>query len=42
MLFQSWYVDFEPFGGLMPTDWEIVSLATIADVKQNKYTSKCD
>ncbi len=39
MLFQSWYVDFEPFGGSMPTDWEIVSLDTIADF-QNGYSFK--
>ena len=39
MLFQSWYVDFEPFGGSMPTDWEIVSLDTIADF-QNGYAFK--
>lgn len=39
MLFQSWYVDFEPFGGSMPTDWKIVSLDTIADF-QNGYAFK--
>ena len=39
MLFQSWYVDFDPFGGSMPTDWEIVSLDTIADF-QNGYAFK--
>lgn len=39
ILFQSWYVDFEPFGGSMPNDWETVSLDTIADF-QNGYAFK--
>lgn len=25
-IFKSWFVDFEPFGGTMPDDWEISSL----------------
>ena len=25
-LFKSWFVDFEPFNGTMPSDWEIVPL----------------
>lgn len=39
LLFQSWYIDFDPFGGSMPKDWEIVSLDTIADF-QNGYAFK--
>ena len=39
LLFQSWFVDFEPFGGNMPCNWEIVSLDTIADF-QNGYAFK--
>lgn len=29
-LFKSWFIDFEPFGGKMPEDWEIKSLSSIA------------
>ncbi|MFQ8805786.1 MAG: restriction endonuclease subunit S [Alistipes indistinctus] len=29
-LFRSWFVDFEPWGGVMPEDWSIVSLSDIA------------
>lgn len=28
-IFKSWFVDFEPFGGTMPNDWEITSLNNI-------------
>lgn len=38
-LFKSWFVDFEPFNGTMPPDWEIVSLEKIADF-QNGYAFK--
>lgn len=38
-LFKSWFVDFEPFNGTMPSDWEIVSLEKIADF-QNGYAFK--
>lgn len=30
-LFKSWFVDFEPFGGTMPEDWEVGNLLDIAD-----------
>ena len=30
-IFKSWFVDFEPFGGVMPSDWEITNLLGIAD-----------
>lgn len=30
-LFKSWFVDFEPFGGKMPEDWEVGNLLDIAD-----------
>ena len=32
MIFKSWFVDFEPFGGKMPEDWEIGYLENIADI----------
>lgn len=38
-LFKSWFVDFEPFNGTMPPDWEIVPLEKIADF-QNGYAFK--
>lgn len=31
-LFKSWFVDFEPFGGVMPSDWEKGVLSDIADI----------
>ncbi len=30
-IFKSWFVDFEPFGGVQPSDWQIGSLTDIAD-----------
>jgi type I restriction enzyme S subunit len=30
-IFKSWFVDFEPFGGEMPTNWKTSSLTEIAD-----------
>jgi type I restriction enzyme S subunit len=30
-IFKSWFVDFEPFGGVMPDDWQTGSLMDIAD-----------
>lgn len=39
LLFKSWFVDFEPFNGTMPSDWEVVSFETIVDF-QNGYAFK--
>lgn len=30
-IFKSWFVDFEPFGGVMPNNWEQGNLLEIAD-----------
>ena len=30
-IFKSWFVDFEPFGGVMPDDWKSANLLDIAD-----------
>ena len=38
-IFQSWFIDFEPFGYSMPADWETATLDTIADF-QNGYAFK--
>lgn len=31
-IFKSWFVDFEPFGGTMPSDWEKGKLSDVADI----------
>ena len=31
-LFKSWFVDFEPWGGIMPEDWKEGVLSDIADI----------
>lgn len=36
-LFKSWFIDFEPFGGKMPEDW---NYKTIADFPHNIETGK--
>ncbi len=38
-IFKSWFVDFEPFGGTMPSDWEEVLLEEICTI-QNGYAFK--
>ena len=30
-IFKSWFVDFEPFGGVKPSDWETANLTDIAE-----------
>ncbi|MBQ1392497.1 MAG: restriction endonuclease subunit S, partial [Lachnospiraceae bacterium] len=30
-IFKSWFVDFEPFGGVMPDDWKEANLLNIAN-----------
>ena len=34
-LFKSWFIDFEPFGGQMPSDWKIGKLKDIIKLKRN-------
>ncbi len=31
-LFKAWFVDFEPFGGIMPEDWNETTLGAIATI----------
>lgn len=31
-IFKSWFVDFEPFGGVMPNDWSTITLGNIASI----------
>lgn len=35
-LFKSWFIDFEPFGGKMPKEWEECNLGDILIVKYGK------
>jgi len=30
-IYKSWFVDFEPWGGVMPSNWHLISLADIMD-----------
>lgn len=38
-LFKSWFVDFEPFGGVMPEDWKVGKLEELVDFT-NGYAFK--
>lgn len=35
-IFKSWFVDFEPFGGVMPENWRIGSLSEICGYSKDK------
>ena len=35
-LFKAWFVDFEPWGGVMPNDWLVGTLSELATVKYGK------
>lgn len=39
-LFQSWFVDFEPWGGIMPKDWKEGKLGDIAEFNKRKVGPK--
>ena len=36
-LFKNWFVDFAPFGGVMPADWRKGTLADIAEIKKRAF-----
>ena len=38
-LFKSWFVDFEPWGGIMPEDWKEGTLGEICKIKYGKGLS---
>lgn len=38
-IFESWFIDYEPWGGIMPDNWNEVSLDTVIDF-QNGYAFK--
>ena len=35
-LFKAWFVDFEPFGGIMPDDWRIGTASEIIELHDSK------
>lgn len=35
-IFKSWFVDFEPFGGVMPEDWKIGTVKDIVELHDSK------
>lgn len=35
-LFKAWFVDFEPFGGVMPDDWRIGTISEICGYSKDK------
>lgn len=35
-IFKSWFVDFEPFGGVMPDDWKLGKLDEISNITSGK------
>ena len=41
-IFKSWFVDFEPFGGVMPADWSLCSLDECCSLIARGITPKYD
>ena len=39
-IFKSWFVDFEPFGGVMPVDWREGTISDLGDVIGGSTPSK--
>ena len=37
-VFQSWFIDYEPFGGSVPIDWKLSSLGQIATIKTESWS----
>lgn len=35
-IFKNWFIDFEPFGGKMPEDWQTGKLSDIAEYEKDK------
>lgn len=36
-LFKSWFIDYEPFSGTMPSDWKRGKLGDVAEIKKNSF-----
>ena len=41
-IFKSWFVDFEPFGGVMPEGWKMGKLSDLITVKYGKAHKKLE
>lgn len=39
-IYKSWFVDFEPWGGVMPEDWETTSLSALCSLISRGITPK--
>lgn len=39
-IFKSWFVDFEPFGGVMPADWSLCTLGEFANICNRTFDPK--
>lgn len=37
-IFQSWFIDYEPFGGSVPSDWQPSTLGQIANMKTDSWS----
>ncbi len=35
-IFKSWFVDFDPFGGVMPSDWKESTLGDVCEISSSK------
>ncbi len=40
MLYKAWFLDFEPFGGVMPTSWMLSTLGNVATIKTRSFSPK--
>ncbi|WOC31851.1 restriction endonuclease subunit S [Caproicibacterium argilliputei] len=38
LIFQSWFIDYEPFGGITPSDWQNTTLGNIASLKTESWS----
>ena len=36
-LFKNWFIDFKPFGGAIPEDWESGKLGDVAEIKKKAF-----
>ena len=41
-IFKSWFIDFTPFGGQMPSDWELKPIDEVYSIKYGKNISKSE
>ncbi len=41
-IFKSWFIDFEPFGGQMPEDWEVCTLGNLTSECKDRVRDRED